>query len=276
MIKQLHLEKSLFTLQIEASNYISFLTIIMGKSVSKQRLDLLLVERNLATSRNQAQALIMEGVVYVNGQKVDKAGTLLKIDSEILVKNSSLKYVSRGGLKLEGALKHFEVDVKDHIALDIGASTGGFTDCLLQNGASKVYALDVGHGQLDWGLRNDDRVVVMEKVNARHLKEGDIPEMVDIVVMDASFISLTMLILPSIMFLKPGGTLIALIKPQFEVGKGEVGKGGIVRDENKHEEVVQKITNHLEGINFNIKGVIASPILGTQGNKEFMIVATKD
>lgn len=248
----------------------------MGKSASKQRLDLLLLERNLATSRNQAQALIMEGIVYVNGQKVDKAGTLLKIDSDILVKNSSLKYVSRGGLKLEGALKHFEVDVQENIALDIGASTGGFTDCLLQNGAAKVYALDVGHGQLDWGLRNDDRVVVMEKVNARHLKEGDIPEIVDIVVMDASFISLTMLIAPSTMFLKPRGLFIALIKPQFEVGKGEVGKGGIVRDENKHTEVVDKITKHLQNLDFNIKGIIESPILGTQGNKEFIIVASKD
>jgi 23S rRNA (cytidine1920-2'-O)/16S rRNA (cytidine1409-2'-O)-methyltransferase len=248
----------------------------MAKSINKQRLDILLVERNLAVSRNQAQALIMEGVVYVNGQKVDKAGTPLKIDCEILVKSSSLKYVSRGGLKLEGALKHFEVDVQDKTALDIGASTGGFTDCLLQNGASKVYALDVGHGQLDWKLRNDDRVVVMEKINARHLKEGDIPEKVDIVVMDASFISLTMLIAPSIMFLKPGGVLVALIKPQFEVGKGEVGKGGIVREENKHTEVVDKITKHLEELNLNIMGVIPSPILGTQGNKEFLIAATKD
>ncbi len=248
----------------------------MAKSINKQRLDLLLVERDLATSRTQAQALIMEGVVYVNGQKVDKAGTPLKIDCEILVKSSSLKYVSRGGLKLEGAFKHFELDVQHKTALDVGASTGGFTDCLLQNGASQVYALDVGHGQLDWKLRNDDRVVVMEKVNARHLKEGDIPEKVDIVVMDASFISLTMLIAPSIMFLKPGGVLVALIKPQFEVGKGEVGKGGIVRDENKHTEVVDKITKHLEELNLNIMGVMPSPILGTQGNKEFLIAATKD
>jgi 23S rRNA (cytidine1920-2'-O)/16S rRNA (cytidine1409-2'-O)-methyltransferase len=248
----------------------------MAKSINKQRLDLLLVERDLATSRTQAQALIMEGVVYVNGQKVDKAGTPLKIDCEILVKSSSLKYVSRGGLKLEGALKHFELDVQHKTALDVGASTGGFTDCLLQNGASQVYALDVGHGQLDWKLRNDDRVVVMEKVNARHLKEGDIPEKVDIVVKDATFISLTMLIAPSIMFLKPGGVLVALIKPQFEVGKGEVGKGGIVRDENKHTEVVDKITKHLEELNLNILGVMPSPILGTQGNKEFLIAATKD
>lgn len=247
----------------------------MAKPANKQRLDLLLVEQNLAQSRTHAQALIMEGVVYVNGQKVDKAGTLIKIDSDLEVKNSSLKYVGRGGLKLEGALNQFDLDVRGNIALDIGASTGGFTDCLLQNGASKVYSLDVGHGQLDWKLRNDDRVVVMEKVNARHLKEGDISDIVDLVVMDASFISLTKLIAPSIIFLKPGGFLIALIKPQFEVGKGEVGKGGIVRDEKKHQEVVDKITNHIKDLNFNIIGIIPSPILGTQGNKEFIIVATK-
>ncbi|GJM15362.1 MAG: TlyA family rRNA (cytidine-2'-O)-methyltransferase [Thermodesulfobacteriota bacterium] len=218
----------------------------------------------------------MEGVVFANGQKVDKAGTLLKTDIEILVKSSSLKYVGRGGLKLESALENFEVDVNGYVALDIGASTGGFTDCLLQSGASKVYAVDVGYGQLDWKLRNDSRVIVMEKINARHLVEGDIPEKVDIVVMDASFISLTKIIAPSILFLKSGGLLIALIKPQFEVGKGEVGKGGIVRDENKHKEVVQKINQHLEKLGFKIKGIIPSPILGAEGNKEFLIAATKD
>ena len=248
----------------------------MGKSANKQRLDLLLVERNLATSRNQAQALIMEGVVFANGQKVDKAGTLLKTDTEILVKNSSLKYVGRGGLKLERALENFEVNVNDYVALDIGASTGGFTDCLLQNGASKVYAVDVGYGQLDWKLRNDSGVIVMEKINARNLKEDDIPEKVDIIVIDVSFISLTKIITPSMMLMKPGGLLIALIKPQFEVGKGEVGKGGIVRDENKHKEVVQKINQHLQELGFKIKGIIPSPILGAEGNKEFLIGATKD
>ena len=248
----------------------------MGKSANKQRLDLLLVERNLATSRNQAQALIMEGVVFANGQKVDKAGTLLKTDTEILVKNSSLKYVGRGGLKLESALKNFKVDVNGYVALDIGASTGGFTDCLLQNGVSKVYAVDVGYGQLDWKLRNDSRIVVMEKINARHMKQEDIPERVDIIVIDVSFISLTKIIPPIMQFLKPGALMIALIKPQFEVGKGEVGKGGIVRDENKHTQVVDKITKHLENLNFNVKGVIPSPILGAEGNKEFLIGATKD
>lgn len=247
----------------------------MKKSVSKQRLDLLLVEKNLAKSRNQAQALIMEGVVYVDGQKIDKAGTVIKVDSDIELKNSTQKYVSRGGLKLEGALNHFNLNLDRLVALDIGASTGGFTDCMLQNGVSKVYALDVGYGQLDWKLRNDDRVVVMEKVNARHLKDGDIPEKVDILVFDVSFISLTKVISPTVIFLKPGGLLVALIKPQFEVGKGEVGKGGIVRDEDKHQEVIDKISNYLERLNLDIKGVIASPIRGTEGNKEFLIVATK-
>lgn len=245
----------------------------MKQSVKKQRLDLLLAERDLAPSRSRAQALIMGGGVYVDGQKVDKAGTLVKNDAEITIKDSSIKYVSRGGLKLEGALEHFNIDVNGMVALDVGASTGGFTDCLLQEGATKVYALDVGYGQLDWKLRNDDRVVVMEKVNARHLESNDIPELVDIVVMDVSFISLTKVIPSTIEFLKPKGLLVALIKPQFEVGKGEVGKGGIVRDENKHTQVVNKITKHLEELNFDIKGVIASPILGAEGNKEFLVTA---
>ena len=246
------------------------------KSSKKQRLDILLVEMGLAPTRARAQSLIMEGVVFVEGQKVDKSGTLIKEDSDISIKDSSLKYVGRGGLKLEAALKHFETDVQDKIALDVGASTGGFTDCLLQNGAAKVYAVDVGYGQLDWKLRNDSRIVVMEKINARYMKQEDIPERVDIIVIDVSFISLTKIIPPIMQFLKPGALMIALIKPQFEVGKGEVGKGGIVRDENKHTQVVDKITKHLENLNFNVKGVIPSPILGTQGNKEFLIGATKD
>lgn len=248
----------------------------MEKSAKKLRLDLLLVQRNLASSRNHAQALIMEGVVYVNGQKVDKAGTAIKTDVEINVKDSGLKYVGRGGLKLEGALKYFDIEVKDKIALDIGASTGGFTDCLLQNGAQKVYAVDVGYGQLDWKLRNDERVILMEKVNARHMSIDDIAEKVDLIVIDVSFISLTKIIPNSIQYLKPKGIIIALIKPQFEVGKGEVGKGGIVRDKSKHTEVVEKITEHLIEHKFRINGVLPSPILGAEGNKEFLIVAEND
>jgi 23S rRNA (cytidine1920-2'-O)/16S rRNA (cytidine1409-2'-O)-methyltransferase len=229
----------------------------------------------LAPTRTRAQSLIMEGVVFVDGQKVDKSGTLVKEESNISIKDSSLKYVGRGGLKLEDALKNFEIDVQDKIALDVGASTGGFTDCLLQNGAAKVYAVDVGYGQLDWKLRIDSRVVLMEKVNARHLKPEDLPELVDIIVIDVSFISLTMVIPPVIQMLKPGGVLVALIKPQFEVGKGEVGKGGIVRDENKHKEVVEKITKFIEELNFDVSGVIPSPITGAQGNKEFLLSAVK-
>ena len=217
----------------------------------------------------------MGGAVYVDGQKVDKSGTLIKPESEITIKDKTQKYVSRGGLKLEGALNHFKIDVKNKVALDIGASTGGFTDCLLQHGVSKVYALDVGYGQLDWKLRNDDRVILMEKVNARNLQTEDIPESVDIIVIDVSFISLTKVITPAIQFLKPNGLLIALIKPQFEVGKGEVGKGGIVRDEEKHNDVIDKITRHLQEQNFSIMGVIPSPILGAEGNKEFLIVGAK-
>lgn len=234
---------------------------------------MLLFQRSLAESRSHAQALIMEGVVYVNGQKADKPGTSYKSDVEIDVKKSSINYVSRGGLKLEAALEYFEVDVSHLIALDIGASTGGFTDCLLQKGAKKVYAVDVGYGQLDWKLRNDDRVILMEKVNARHMKAEDVPESIDIIVMDVSFISITKVIPSVVQFLKPGGMLVALIKPQFEVGKGEVGKGGIVRDENKHNEVVENIKNHIQDLDFKIKGVIPSPILGAQGNKEFLIAA---
>jgi len=217
----------------------------------------------------------MEGVVYVNGQKIDKAGSQIKNDDQIDVKDSVLKYVSRGGLKLQSALMNFEIDVTGMVALDVGASTGGFTDCLLQHGALKVYALDVGYGQLDWKLRNDDRVVLMEKVNARHLQSKDIPERVDLIVMDVSFISLTKIIPVASQFLKPGGILIALIKPQFEVGRGEVGKGGIVRKETKHHEVVNKIKEHLVELQFVIIGDIPSPILGTQGNKEFLIAAKK-
>ncbi len=247
----------------------------MQKTNKKLRLDLLIVERNLASTRTKAQALIMGGVVFVDGQRVDKAGTLLKTDVEITIKDSSLKYVGRGGLKLEGALKHFDIDVKGKTALDIGASTGGFTDCLLQNGASKVYALDVGYGQLDWKLRNDERVVVMENINARHLKPDDLPESVDIIVIDVSFISLTNIFPPALLFLKPKGILIALIKPQFEVGRGEVGKGGIVKDKIKHEQVVDKIAKQIEQHNLEVCGVIDSPILGAEGNKEFLVVAIK-
>lgn len=244
-----------------------------ARTKNKKRLDTLMVERGLAETKSKARSLIMSGNVYVGGERIDKAGALVREGAEISVKESGLRYVSRGGLKLEAALKSFEIDVSAKTALDVGSSTGGFTDCLLQSGASRVYAVDVGYGQLDWKLRNDPRVVVREKLNARYLRPEDIGERVDIVVMDVSFISLTMVIPPAAGVLKPGGVLIALIKPQFEVGKGEVGKGGIVRDEEKHREVIEKIENFVRGLGFDVKGVIPSPILGAEGNKEFLIAA---
>jgi 23S rRNA (cytidine1920-2'-O)/16S rRNA (cytidine1409-2'-O)-methyltransferase len=245
----------------------------MAAQKNKKRLDTLLVDRELTPTRAKARSLIMQGAVFVNGERVDKAGALVKEDSEITVKDSSQKYVGRGGFKLEAALKEFDIAVSDKTALDIGASTGGFTDCLLQRGARKVYAVDVGYGQLDWKLRNDPRVEVLEKLNARYLKPSDIGEPVDIAVIDVSFISLTMVIPPLTQILKQGGVLIALIKPQFEVGKGEVGKGGIVRDESKHAQVVEKISTFLTNLDFTLTGVIPSPILGAEGNKEFLISA---
>ena len=241
----------------------------------KKRLDMVLVERGLAETRTKARALIMAGGVYVDGVKTDKAGALVKEGSGVAVRDTSLKYVSRGGLKLEAALKEFGIDPAGETAVDIGASTGGFTDCLLRSGAAKVYAIDVGYGQLDWKLRQDPRVVVREKLNARYIKPEDTGEPADIVVIDVSFISLTMIIPPALTLLKPGGVLLALIKPQFEVGKGEVGKGGIVRDESKHREVVDKITEFVKSLGIGVLGVIPSPIEGAEGNKEFLLAAVK-
>jgi len=217
----------------------------------------------------------MSGVVYVDGLLIDKAGAFVKEDSIIDVKDDHQEYVSRGGIKLEAAINQFNIDVGGKIALDIGASTGGFTDCLLQFGARKVYAVDVGYGQLDWSLRQDSRVVLLERVNARYLRPEEIGELVDISTIDVSFISLT-LIVPAIhQLLKNSGVIIALIKPQFEVGKGEVGKGGIVRDGLKHRAVVEKISSFLDQFGYKVMGVIRSPILGADGNKEFLVAAIK-
>jgi 23S rRNA (cytidine1920-2'-O)/16S rRNA (cytidine1409-2'-O)-methyltransferase len=218
----------------------------------------------------------MSGVVFVEGTRVDKAGTLIASDSKIIIKEEPRRFVGRGGIKLEAALNRFNINVTGKVALDIGASTGGFTDCLLQFGARKVYAIDVGYGQIDWGLRQDKKVVVMEKVNARYLKPEDIGELVDISTIDVSFISLTLIIPRVKNLLKPNGILIALIKPQFEVGKGAVGKKGVVRDESKYSMVIEKITSFLEGEDFDIMGVIPSPILGAEGNKEFLVVGIKN
>ena len=228
-----------------------------------------------AESRSMAKALVMSGKVYVDDNRIDKPGTMVSSDCKLQVRESRPKYVGRGGLKLEEALRRFKVDVTAYSALDIGASTGGFTDCLLKHGAEKVFAFDVGRGQLDWSLRNDERVVVKEKINCRYLKPEDVGEQVDLVVVDVSFISLELILKPAFSVLKTGGQLIALIKPQFEVGKGEVGKGGIVKDEKKHEEVIEKIESFINRLGYSVKGVIPSPIEGADGNREFLIYAVK-
>ncbi len=248
---------------------------MVKENIKKIRIDKLIHDLGLADSRTQAQSIIMAGSVYVNGQRVDKPGTVVKADSEIDIKNLKKKYVGRGGLKLEKALEHFNIEVLNKTALDIGASTGGFTDCLLQKGAGKVYAFDVGHGQFDWKLRNNEKVVVKEKINCRYLEPDDVGELVDLVVIDVSFISLKLIVGPAVKLLKENGVIISLIKPQFEAGRGEVGKGGVVRDETVHREVVENISSYFETLNLKIKGVIPSPIVGAEGNKEFLICAVK-
>ncbi|WP_157861391.1 TlyA family RNA methyltransferase [Desulfurivibrio alkaliphilus] len=237
----------------------------------KQRLDKLLVTRGLAPSRQRAQALIAAGQVRgEHGQVLDKAGTLLPPATPLQVKENPCPFVSRGGLKLAAALDYFAVDPANLVALDIGASTGGFTDCLLQRGAARVYAVDVGYGQLAWKLRQDPRVVVMERTNARHLTTTDIPEAIDLAVMDASFISLELLLPPLLPLLKPAALIIPLIKPQFEVGKGKVGKGGVVRDQELHREVVSRLQNFTAELGLSWQGVITSPVPGPKGNLEFL------
>lgn len=244
------------------------------KEKNKTRLDSLLVEKNLALSGNQARALIMSGRVTVNGKKVEKPGTAVKKDSEVAVEHDPRRFVSRGGLKLEKAITEFDIDIRGKIALDIGASTGGFTDCLLHFGASRVYAFDVGHGQIDWKLRNDKRVIVREKINCRYLRAEDVGEKVDIVTVDVSFISLTMIIEPAVSVLADNATLTALIKPQFEVGRKDVGAKGIVRNEDKLKEVNNKIMLYLSELGFKVKGLIESPIKGSGGNREFLVCAS--
>jgi 23S rRNA (cytidine1920-2'-O)/16S rRNA (cytidine1409-2'-O)-methyltransferase len=246
-----------------------------NKKANKTRLDRLLFERGLAESREKAQAVIFAGQVLVNGQKQDKAGALVPEDADIRILGETLRYVSRGGLKLEAALKEFYVDVTGKTALDVGASTGGFTDCLLQHGCKKVYAVDVGYGQLAWKLRQDPRIVVIERTNIRQMVSSLIPEKVDLVVIDVSFISLEKVIPPAMQFLAANAELIALIKPQFEVGKEQVGKGGIVRDESARNAVVDRITGFIREQGFDVKGVIPSPITGQDGNVEFLIHAVR-
>ena len=257
----------------------------------KRRLDNLLLERGIVQSRERAKGLILSGDVRVNGNPVNKAGTLIDENAEIEI-TKDIPYVSRGGLKLEKAIKEFNINVKDKVAIDVGASTGGFTDCLIQYGAKKVYAVDVGYGQLAWKLRNDPRVVIIERKNIRYIKPSDIrpplsplllkegkgevfAELADIATIDVSFISLK-LVLPVVKnLLKENGEIIALIKPQFEVGRGEVGKGGIVREKEKHEKVISEIKSFAIDSGFKVLNVTKSPIAGQKGNVEFLIYLQK-
>lgn len=242
----------------------------------KERLDVLLVNNNLAESREKAKALIMSGIVYVNDVKEDKAGSTFDPEkSRIEVRGSTLKYVSRGGLKLEKALEVFPLNLTDKVSMDIGASTGGFTDCMLMNGAAKVYSIDVGHGQLAWKLRNDDRVVCMEKTNFRYLKPEDIGEEIDFASVDVSFISLTKILIPARNMLKSGAHMVCLIKPQFEAGRDKVGKKGVVREKSVHREVIERVCTFAKLIGFEIEGLDYSPIRGPEGNIEYLLYITK-
>jgi len=239
---------------------------------NKTRLDLALVDKGLVTSRQRAQALIMAGKVLVNNQPATKAGTQVTEDDNIDVKAGANPYVSRGGLKLEGVLNDLCLDVSDCLCLDVGASTGGFTDCLLQKGAVRVYAVDVGYGQLAWKLRQDPRVVVIERTNIRHMSVELIPETVDIVTIDVSFISLKIVVPAVVAFLKAEGKILALIKPQFEVGKNQVGKGGVVRNPKLHDSVIEDLSNFFTANGLACVNVIPSEILGPKGNREFFIL----
>lgn len=239
----------------------------------KVRIDQLMIERGLVESREKAQALILAGEVLLNGQKADKPGRSVSDDARIEVL-AKLPYVSRGGLKLERALNHFAIGVAGWTCIDVGSSTGGFTDCLLQRGAKRVYAIDVGKGQLDWKLRNDARVEVREGVNARYLVPADFPERFDLAVCDASFISVTLLIPPIVPLLKEDARMVILVKPQFEVGKGEIGKGGIVRDPVLHQSACNRVRASVEQLGFHAD-VIESPILGAEGNREFLLYAQR-
>lgn len=242
----------------------------------KERLDVILVKQGFAPSREKAKAILMSGNVFVDGQREDKAGTTFDENKiRIEVKGSALKYVSRGGLKLEKAMTEFPILLAHTVCMDIGASTGGFTDCMLQSGADKVYAIDVGHGQLAWKLRNDERVVCMEKTNFRYVTPDDIGEQIDFASVDVSFISLTKILLPARNLLRSRGCMVCLIKPQFEAGKDKVGKKGVVRDPKVHEEVVHKVIDYADMIGFHVKGLTYSPIKGPEGNIEYLLFIEK-
>jgi 23S rRNA (cytidine1920-2'-O)/16S rRNA (cytidine1409-2'-O)-methyltransferase len=243
--------------------------------MTKKRLDILLTERNLAPSVERARALIMAGQVVVGEHTVDKAGQLVAEDTELRLKGAVLQYVSRGGLKLRRALDSFEIDVTGLVAVDVGSSTGGFTDCLLQAGAVKIFAIDVGYGQLAWKLQQDPRVVSMERTNIRAVTAEQLSDPPDLATIDASFISLAKVLPATVGLLKPGGRIIALIKPQFEIGKGEVGKGGIVRDPAAHEKVIEDVRQTALDLGLAVAGLCESPITGADGNREFLILLQK-
>ncbi len=238
----------------------------------KERLDVLLVRQGLAESREKAKAVIMSGCVYVNDQKEDKAGAMFdETKVQLEVRGNTLRYVSRGGLKLEKAMNHFDISLENKICMDIGASTGGFTDCMLQNGAVKVYSVDVGHGQLAWKLRNDERVVCMEKTNFRYMVRDDIQDDLDFASVDVSFISLTKILGPAYKLLKPEAQMVCLIKPQFEAGKEKVGKKGVVREPSVHKEVIESVMDYAVSIGFEIRNLEFSPIRGPEGNIEYLL-----
>lgn len=237
----------------------------------KERLDVLLVNRGLAVSREKAKTMIMEGNVFVNNNREDKAGSTFPDDCKIEIHGKTLQYVSRGGLKLEKAMKHFGITLDGKICMDIGASTGGFTDCMLQNGAVKVYAVDVGYGQFAWKLRQDERVVCMEKTNIRYVTPDDIADALDFASVDVSFISLTKVLVPARALLKDAGQMVCLIKPQFEAGREKIGKKGVVRDPQVHVEVVENIVNFALENGFDVKNLDFSPIKGPEGNIEYLM-----
>lgn len=244
--------------------------------MGKERLDCALVNRGFAESREKAKAIIMSGIVYVNNQKCDKAGDTVKPDDNIEVRGETLKYVSRGGLKLEKAMKSFNISLDDCICADIGASTGGFTDCMLQNGAKKVYSIDVGYGQLAWKLRTDERVVNLERTNFRYVTREQVPDELDFASVDVSFISLSLIIPVMRTLLRDGGRAVCLIKPQFEAGKENVGKKGVVRDKAVHIAVIEKIINIVNENKFSLLGLDFSPIKGPEGNIEYLCYIQKD
>ena len=236
----------------------------------KERLDVLLVQKGLAESREKAKTMIMEGNVFVDGQREDKAGTNFDTEAEIEVRGNTLKYVSRGGLKLEKAMKEFDISLEGMVCMDIGASTGGFTDCMLQNGAVKVYSVDVGYGQFAWKLRNDPRVVCMEKTNIRYVTPEDIADVLDFASVDVSFISLTKVLVPARELLGDGGRMVCLIKPQFEAGREKVGKKGVVREKSTHLEVINMVIDFAVEAGFEVLNLEFSPIKGPEGNIEYL------